>query len=187
MHSYYWRVSSPPSQAGAVAARLERSHDTARPISHPITRQRIPIPRFGSRSSTSSPLSDRATIAAIAREDEDPRVRRAAVAKLMVPCRACRDCPRRSRRQRPRRGRRHAAGSSRSKRSRMPAKPRASRRSKRSPIRASSARLPRAPPAKPWRFARCRGIEDAHLLGSVARHGVVETVRRPGARRLPPA
>ena len=31
------------------------------------------------------PLDDRTTIAAIAREDEDPRVRRAAVAKLIVP------------------------------------------------------------------------------------------------------
>src|SRR5262245_52032314 len=31
------------------------------------------------------PLGDRETIAAIAREDEDPRVRRAAVAKLMDP------------------------------------------------------------------------------------------------------
>ena len=31
------------------------------------------------------PLDDRTTITAMAREDEDPRVRRAAVAKLMVP------------------------------------------------------------------------------------------------------
>ena len=46
------------------------------------------------------PIDDRTTIAAIAREDEDARVRRAAVAKLMAPGAARSDRPRGSRRRR---------------------------------------------------------------------------------------
>jgi Domain of Unknown Function (DUF349) len=49
------------------------------------TRHKHPDPAVRLAFVAELPLDDRETIAAIAREDEDPRVRRAAVAKLMEP------------------------------------------------------------------------------------------------------
>ena len=55
------------------------------------------------------PLEEREVIALMAREDEDVRVRRAAVAKLMDPAALGVDCQHRSRRGGARAGRSHAA------------------------------------------------------------------------------
>ena len=97
---------------------------------HPVTR--IPTPPSGWQFVQELPLDERELLNEVAREDADPRVRRAAVAKLMDPRGARRRGERRRRRARARAGAvdaaRHRARGVR----RRWAKRRASRRSTRS-------------------------------------------------------
>ena len=69
----------------ARAARLERSHDADRPLPNAGRRHKHPDPAVRLAYVEEIPLEERDVIASIAREDEDVRVRRAAVAKLMDP------------------------------------------------------------------------------------------------------
>ena len=117
------------------------------------------------------PLDDRTTIAAIAREDEDPRVRRAAVAKLMAPG-ALAAIARDDRDEGVRHRRPRCCATSRSRRSRMSARPRASRRSTRSADpRDHRADRQDAPRARSWPMRALSRIDDgAHArVGGAAR------------------
>jgi len=121
-------------------------------------------------------LDDRATIAAVAREDEDPRVRKAAVAKLMVPselaaiARDDRDDGVRAQAAAMLRDLALEAFEDAGEAESLEAVEAIADPRVLGQIAKSSAREAVA-------IRALSRIEDAHQLGSVARHGVVESVR----------
>ena len=129
------------------------------------------------------PLGERDAIAAIAKDDEDPRVRKAAVSKLMDPAALGADCARRQRRRRARRG---AIAMLRdialdafegiSETDSLDAVDAIADPKLLAQIAKSAAREDVALKALA-RFSSSSG-GDAHALGSIARHAAVEAARR---------
>ncbi len=130
------------------------------------------------------PIDERDLIAEIARDDEDARVRRAAVAKLLDPAALAAVARADVDDGGPRAGGRHAARH----RARVVRRARRSRERSRPSARSTTPRRSRTSRrtrrAKRSRSRALARVTDVHAAGSIARHAALEAVRRAAFVRL---
>ena len=124
------------------------------------------------------PLDERELLTEVAREDADPRVRRAAVAKLMDPPALAAVAQGRCGRSRCGRRRCRCCATSRSKRSKGSARPRASPRSTAIDDPKTLIGIAKNASREATALRALARVTDGHALGSIARHAEHESVRR---------